>query len=457
MPDKYKGKIGGYLLDMETLEDGFSKAITRDEYPYRNKAKLDDLGLKATSIKIRCYFLNEEYETHFEFIKFLQKRKEVEFVHPQYGVKTGAIEQVNIRHDDRDRCAEVDITFIEGVFEHEMEELIEIEDVEEMEYVDGAAEAMWEYEDDIGNALGAANEVLTTVVDATKDIIDNFSTVTGKVRTYVRQVDTMVGTIEGTLNYIQNPANSLIATINWGTHLPGRILGATARCVERYSLLYDSLKNSPKQFIQSMNNGLDALKASLPQTDKDPVKQAAIDNILKIIQLAKAQGLALETAKIFKTDQVEREKVKKAERTKSFSREGKYIGPPPAETITTVNALGNPVEISTAPAIITITDIEEMIALVRTEIQTAVDAAREATALKAMARDLLIHVEKVKLEVESIREVEVKSAMPLHMVCMQYGLPYNYAERIMSINPQIKNPSRVRGMIKIYALDEIYA
>jgi hypothetical protein len=40
--------------------------------------------------------------------------------------------------------------------------------------------------------------------------------------------------------------------------------------------------------------------------------------------------------------------------------------------------------------------------------------------------------------------------MPLHLVCLRYGLPYTAAERLLTIN-SIVNPNRVAGEVNVYA------
>jgi hypothetical protein len=150
------------------------------------------------------------------------------------------------------------------------------------------------------------------------------------------------------------------------------------------------------------------------------------------IQIAAAQRLALDLAYIYKDDEASRQKQKGLEKTKSFDIQGNYVKSEPSGPILTIG------------------DIEKSVADVRTEIRTAVDSERSLDSLRDMARQLLFHVNTIKLEREKIRTVEVDNSMPLHLVCLRYGLPYSYAERIHAINT-IKNPSFVSGEISIYA------
>ncbi|KAF0145122.1 MAG: mu-like prophage DNA circulation protein [Nitrospirae bacterium] len=100
--------------------------------------------------------------------------------------------------------------------------------------------------------------------------------------------------------------------------------------------------------------------------------------------------------------------------------------------------------------LLTINEIEKSLAEARSYIQEAIDASRGIDSLKKMAAALLDHANNIKLEREKIIKVEEDVPIPLHLVCLKHGLPYNDAERILAIN-SIKNPNFVSGEISIYA------
>ena len=79
---------------------------------------------------------------------------------------------------------------------------------------------------------------------------------------------------------------------------------------------------------------------------------------------------------------------------------------------------------------------------------------REARGLsiRALSREVdITHYTLGAYEREKIVPITVKSRTPLHVICMQLKLPYQYAERILAINPQIENPSYVEGVINVYS------
>jgi prophage DNA circulation protein len=97
----------------------------------------------------------------------------------------------------------------------------------------------------------------------------------------------------------------------------------------------------------------------------------------------------------------------------------------------------------------TVRDLESSLATVRGRLQAAVNLARQSTSLKQQALSLQTHVNTIKLEREKITRVRLDNTLPLHLVCLRYGLPYSAAERLLTIN-EIRNPNEVSGEVAIY-------
>jgi hypothetical protein len=227
--------------------------------------------------------------------------------------------------------------------------------------------------------------------------------------------------LTGTLSTITNPVDSLLAMITYPSTLPGIVIGTIARTLERYVSLYDTLRASPTRFLSSLAGSFTSL-----------ADDAEDSGMAKYVTIASAQRRALETAYIFREDEDSREVVKRLEQAPSFDALGNYIKPESTEEILTVD------------------EIEEILADTRTDIKEAVDLSRNMTSLKSTAADLLFHVNEIKLERDKIMTVETQDTLPLHLICLKYGLPYNYANRVESIN-RIKNPSFTpAGEVKIY-------
>jgi hypothetical protein len=48
-----------------------------------------------------------------------------------------------------------------------------------------------------------------------------------------------------------------------------------------------------------------------------------------------------------------------------------------------------------------------------------------------------------------MQAVVLDNAMPLHLVCLKYGLPYQAAERLIRVN-NIPNPNFTAGEVMVY-------
>lgn len=421
MPD-HKAQIDNFNLDIETIEDGFESSIAKHEFPYSDGAFLENMGQRARTITIRCYFLNEQYESHIFFLDYIKNKKELlELTHPKYGIIKGFIESVHVRHDSDLLKAEIDLTFIENrrtdIFPQAFSD---IEGTCEAQYMAAQEEQKDKFSKDVATALGAeAKGILEKVLNLDLAIIGQFTGLSRTAREYVKTVDTYVTGLKATLSDITNPANSLIGTIDFGDTLPGVVIGAVARTMERYSILHDSLKMSPARFLRSFTSGIAQL-------------EAAFESFATHTQMAKAMRAALDLGYSYSEDEDNRNSYRQQEKNKSFSIDGKYI------------------RRDTLPALLTVNEIEQSLAIAREEIQTIIDDNREMQSLKDMAVSLLDHAYTVKIESEKLITVDIDNELPLHLICLKYGLPYQYAERIYSVN-RIKHPNFTRGEIKVYA------
>ncbi len=423
-PDKYKASIDDvFEFDCETIEDSFEKAIARHEFPYRSGALLEDMGQKARVVKIRCFFLNEWYETHKSFINYIDMTDhEYELTHPKYGLIKGQIESMVVRHDDRELTAEIDLTFVEqmrGVIDTVFAPPVDA--WTEEAYQAGQDELTEEVTKDIWDEyLEDFDELLKEIDPTQTTLFQQFSGLSKKAQNFVKTVDRYVARLKSTLNTIQSPANSLVSTITYATNLPGVVIGSLAGTVERYALLYNTIRNAPDRFLQSFRNGVAEL-------------EDAFGEFGKYTRTAKAQRAAVEVGAIFKEDQVKDAAARQQAQVKTFS------------------PLGRPQKAIAEPEqILTVTEIEAALAIVRTDLQVAIDESRSMQSLKTMAAALTDHVIAIKKSRPPLIAVQIDPAMPLHLICLKYGLPYKEAEQILAIN-RIRHPSFVSGEVQVYA------
>jgi|DewCreStandDraft_5_1066085.scaffolds.fasta_scaffold03034_10 prophage DNA circulation protein len=412
-----QGMINGFELDIETIEDSFEKSIAKYEFPYRDGVLLEDLGQKARIIKLRCYFYNEKYENHIYFINMLKEQDLFEFIHPKYGLIYGSIESINVRHDERIRTAEIDITFIENLrTEIEIIPQIEIAETCEELFIEGQEELIEELKESLLEELDSS--IVNMSLDPTKSILEQISSVSTTVKGVIKSIDSAISSMQSIMNQVMLPANSLISMIDYAVNIPGRIISTISTVVERYATAYQSLVSAPERFMQSFENSINELSSQFGKFSKE-------------IKTCGSQRMALSLAYIFAEDQEKREKVKKKEKKQNF------------------DILGNFQKDDIEP-ILTINEIEKSLYIVRKKLQESINYNRNNTSLKKMARVLLEYTNTIKLEREKIKKLNISRPMPLHLICLQNNLPYSFAERILSIN-DIPNPNFVHGDVNIYA------
>ncbi|MGD0278341.1 MAG: DNA circularization N-terminal domain-containing protein [Smithella sp.] len=417
------GSINGGVIQMETIEDTFEKAIAVYDYPYADGADLEDMGQKAHTIRIRCYFWDDAeqqtYDDHVTLIESLADTTLIDFVHPKYGLLQGKIQSIVVMHDDSIRKATLDISFIE-----QMRAALSVAAAQtvlsatEDAYQTGQDEQQDVLAADIKAAIPTADSgAVTTDLDASTGLLAQMQGYSGVTRDFVGQVEKNISTVEAVVNQVESPVDSLQATITYSLTLPGRILGSISNSLEKAARLYDSLSNYPSQFISKIDAAFDDLQSSfddLTNAIASTGGKSAAHVMSNHLTIACAQRLALEAAAVYDAD----------------------------------NEAAN--DSSSDFQVMNLNELESTLAIVRTRIEAAVEIARDMDSLKTMAAALLTQVNSVRLERERMIAVTLDNPMPLHLVCLRYGLDYSYAERLIKVN-NIPQPNFTSGGIKVYA------
>ena len=428
------GGLNDIVLEMETLDDTFEKSIARYEYPFSDGADLEDMGQKAHSVKVRCYFWDNgnqaTYNAHIQLINLLAIKDLLEFNHPQYGIMLGKVESVTVRHDDRKRTAQVDFSFVEQM-RTSIAPVPNVGAFIESSFLDSQDEQLAALDDD----LKVPGLDIIVEFDPTLPVLPQYKGLTGWLRDLVRELDGYLGQFDALENQVMQPVNSLIATVNYGANLPGRILGTITRAVERVATLYASLRNFPARFTANLSIAFQQLVNATESFSSNQHKggQAARTVIVKHLRIACAQRFALEAAYSYAADETNRQALRTAEQTPSFNVSGNYVSTPPDAQVATSQ------------------DLDASLVDVRSWIEETISDYRSMNALKTMAKELLTFVYTVKLESELIITVQIDNPLPVHLICLRFGLPYNYAERILAIN-SISNPNMISGALRIYTI-----
>jgi hypothetical protein len=88
---------------------------------------------------------------------------------------------------------------------------------------------------------------------------------------------------------------------------------------------------------------------------------------------------------------------------------------------------------------------------VREAIEAVLTIDRTNQPLKDLALALVRHVDEIKLRKQQVRTIEVPS-MPLHVLCVQLGQPYQQVEQYVKINPAYPCPTFAQGPVDVYTV-----
>jgi len=387
----YAATLNGLPLQCQTTRDGFEKAISKQEIPYADGAVTDDLGTKARSIAVRCYFYEGNYPVHAQVIELLKVREILEFVHPVYGLLKVRLEALTVNHDDTIRAAELELQLVE----------------------DGRPQAQIRNKADIRNE--AEKEFLNSVAEQKLSVAAKIYALGAKGEAFC---ESAIGSMGALMTTVANPANRLASLIDYGTDLPGRFVKEAALAVERYAIAYDALRGSPEAFMSRLNQSLVEFSTAL---DKFSAPAAA----------AGAARLAYEAAGFYSDGETAAGATKQAEGTAGFDYQGNKNDQDVYELMDS-------------------RQIELILALANEAIQRALQADRGNIALKRLAAALGAAALELKQTASNVITVRIENTTPLHLICLRYNLPYSAAERLLKLNPGIKDPNRVKGEVLIY-------
>ncbi len=429
-PKFYDDNGNSFTPDLEFTEDGFEKDIVEYEYPFVSGADLDDMGGKARVITVKAYFIGENYSAHASFLDWLkQSNSKRHFIHPKYGLLTGDIKKVFVRHDDQKDAVSLDITFIENAARTAVP-------ASKVAVVDATTDA----------AIAGSENRRAWLAEQLNAAQKTYSSVKQQVTAFQNKIIAATATFEATLSAVSNPATSFTSLLNWASSVPADMVLACAQAVERYAVAYETLKSTPAAFVSKLSAAFTALEDSFADFNSGSAAATAAGAAVQVLlTLSCAEALAMATADVFSQEQDIRDSLSASSATSSVDSNGNFV--PRLESTDDSDS-------TVVSALMTEVDLEATLALARAYLQKAITAARAAgldsQTYKDMALALETHVNTIKLQREMVKTVDLDQPMPLHLICLRYGLPYNAAERLLSMNPTLSNPNQASGEVNIY-------
>jgi hypothetical protein len=425
----YVAQLDGFelILKSDGTEDTWEKNLAEYDIPFAQGANLDPLGVRSHPIRFTCIFMNNKYAEHEFFVQHCLLDIVNTFIHPVYGPIKGCVKSVSVRNNSLIKYAEVDVDFVEDASPDTAPAYSpDVKTKTEQAVADAQVVMMAKVSDDIKQALGQeGSDIVSKELAPGQSSVSQFSRLSTKGRYYLQKVDDLINTFDKSLPGISNPSDSVFASFDFGLTLPGRIMFSMSRSVERYAQYSSLAANSPLSFINSFRSSMAELTSSVTF-----FKSSLLSSICQV-------G-AIVMAALFEKDDSNRNDLTRVENTKIWNDDGTMVFVPEIPTVLTVN------------------ELETSLALYRTQVQEAINEIRTEygnpdliSSLKSIAISLQEHVDKIKIEREKVITIQIDNEIPVHLLCLKYGLSYMAAERVCAINT-IWNPTFCSGPVAMY-------
>ena len=410
-------KLDHKVVELLDVTDQFKASVIRHEYVGHNGAELEWMGMGANEYRFRASFAGEAFELYPRFLQACSTGKMLQVIHPIYGALDGLVEDVSVKHDDHTDKVDVDFTFVQEGLDKTLRFRADAKDVIAAK-AQAVADAAYK---EAAKAFYPNKPPAPDLSDP--DWFDKLSGLSNKVLGVVSEMKNAMGRIDAVIAAVGAPLSALAGAIDFVQDLPGAMIDKVTQMVDVLTIVPTALDRNAsldaQAALDTLRNHVEKFRGTIAE---NPVRA-----------LAAFQGVRLVSA-MMDGDLDTLRTMQAYERSESFDAQGNWVG-----------------ESSTAPSLPASSDqVGRLVNASRTEVRTASAYLEDSEALFAVALALLRQYRDRLVEFENIREIEVKDPIPLHLLCLRLGLPYNMAERLVLIN-DIRNPSFVQGKVRVYA------
>ena len=408
--------LGPWSLKLVSIGDEISHAIAETQYPYKNGADLEDMGVNPEVLRFSCVLTNQDYDDNYQALRnwFLSIFAEpIELCHPKHGVLKGYPKNVSMSEDRRKSFAQFDFDFEIAGIQPDIQDFTDPAEVCEEE----AKEVNAEVQKAIAEEM--QREGVPDVPGDDWSLLDYWGAIGDGARAFASRVSSAMGKIQGVIATVRAPLDALNSTIDY----MGTLSGTLTESLQKFCDSLTSLgrKAGSSSAISVMESSFTEQLASFSDS---PALYAAFATLA-------AATLANETAKQISDDE---------------AKMGESIA---SENVVSDDALGRPIAESVEPFIMTPETLENSLATVREFINKVLPVAVSPERLKKMAATLSASVLKIKMEYMTTKTVNVPYETPLHKVLLDNGLKYKAADRICALNG-VKNPTFMNGEVLVY-------
>lgn len=409
--------IAGQQIDCVDLTDTWKHSIARHEYPGQNGADLEWLGASAGEHPFKTVFVGiDALAKYVDLLKVLRRGKSVQVDHPVHGTFPGMVESVSAKYDHRIDTAEVDFVVLQDTVRKEIVFRPHLGDLA----IAATQEAI---DQGVVPALRApvAPAALPQVDFSSPTWVDQLNALGlgNKISGYVSRLGAAVGKISALRAAITSPVSAGFAALQFASDVPGQVIRQVAEFLDVFAGLRTAV-DSPVLGAQRAIADLESLIAQYAGTD---IAEAML------IQGALQGGIS--ASQVMAADEDLLRAQVAIENSTSFDSRGNRLGASSRLMPAT------PIQVAR------LTLASRQLLLRAAQVSRAPDPLLSlALAIHRQYRDRLARF-------ESIREITVDRPTPLHLICLQHGLPYQTAERLCRLNG-MKNPSFTQGKVLIY-------
>lgn len=408
--------LGPWSLKLVSIGDEISHAIAETQYPYKNGADLEDMGVNPEVLRFSCVLTNQDYDDNYQALRnwFLSIFAEpIELCHPKHGVLKGYPKNVSMSEDRRKSFAQFDFDFEIAGIQPDIQDFTDPAEVCEEE----AKEVNAEVQKAIAEEMQSVG-----VPDVPGDdwsLLDYWGAIGDGARAFASRVSSAMGKIQGVIATVRAPLDALNSTIDY----MGTLSGTLTESLQKFC---DSLTSLGRKAGSS--SAISVMESSFTEQLASFSDSSALYAAFATLATA---TLANETAKQISDDE---------------AKMGESIA---SENVVSDDALGRPIAESVEPFIMTPETLENSLATVREFINKVLPVAVSPERLKKMAATLSASVLKIKMEYMTTKTVNVPYETPLHKVLLDNGLKYKAADRICALNG-VKNPTFMNGEVLVY-------
>lgn len=408
--------LGPWNLKLVSIGDEISHAIAETQYPYKNGADLEDMGVNAELLRFSCVLTNDDYKENYQALRnwFLSYfATPIELIHPDHGTLNGYPQNVSFNNDRRKRFAQFDFEFKIAGIQPDIQDFTDPTEVCEEE----AKAVNVEVQAALAEEMQRAG-----VPDVPGDdwsLLDYWGAMGDAARSFASGVSGALGRIQGVIETVKAPLDALNTTIDYVDSLSGSLTGSLQRFCDSLTALGRKAGSS---------SGTSVLASIFTERLASFIDTPVYASLATIA----ASTLACETARQISEDEVKMGESIAAESVVSDDAEGKPIA---ADTI--------------EPFIMTPETLENSLAAVREFINRVLPVSKSLGRLKKMAATLTESILKLKMEYMTTRTVKVEYETPLHKILLDNGLNYKAAERVCALN-NVKNPTFMKGEVLVY-------